>query len=152
MHLRSLPHIYQFPLIKVVYVWCSHLEQIHLSFLQYKKTPVVTENMDENLIITYSPKYKAYQRKIRSRQIERACISADLFIRTNQGWWYDWCILWKYIATRKKKTPRKNVRFKNGLGGNRTRVQKPIHMRLSHYSQSSFIPSTVLRLTGSQFQ
>ena len=38
--------------------------------------------MDENLIITYSPKYKAYQRKIRSRQIERACISADLFIRT----------------------------------------------------------------------
>lgn len=28
--------------------------------------------MDENLIITYSPKYKAYQRKIRSRQIERA--------------------------------------------------------------------------------
>ena len=31
--------------------------------------------MDENLIITYSPKYKAYQRKIRSRQIERACIS-----------------------------------------------------------------------------
>ena len=34
--------------------------------------------MDENLIITYSPKYKAYQRKIRSRQIERACISADL--------------------------------------------------------------------------
>ena len=46
---------------------------------------LVTENMDENLIITYSPKYKAYQRKIRSRQIERACISADLFIRTYQG-------------------------------------------------------------------
>nr|DAK75756.1 MAG TPA: macrophage colony stimulating factor-like protein [Caudoviricetes sp.]DAO63336.1 MAG TPA: macrophage colony stimulating factor-like protein [Caudoviricetes sp.] len=44
------------------------------------------------------------------------------------------------------------MRFKNGLGGNRTRVQKPIHMRLSHYSQSSFIPSTVLRLTGSQLQ
>ena len=28
--------------------------------------------MDETLIITYSPKYKAYQRKIRARQIERA--------------------------------------------------------------------------------
>ena len=28
--------------------------------------------MDENLIITYSPKYKAYQQRIRSRQIERA--------------------------------------------------------------------------------
>ena len=76
-------------------------------FLQYKKIPVVTENMDENLIITYSPKYKAYQRKIRSRQIERACISADLFIRTNQGWWYDWCILWKYIATRMQHEKRK---------------------------------------------
>ena len=53
--------------------------------IYYKEIPVVTGNMDENLIITYSPKYKAYQRKIRSRQIERACISADLFIRTNQG-------------------------------------------------------------------
>ena len=26
----------------------------------------------KNLIVTYSPKYKAYQRKIRTRQIERA--------------------------------------------------------------------------------
>lgn len=38
----------------------------------YKEVPVVTGNMDEILIVTYSPKYKAYQRKIRSRQIERA--------------------------------------------------------------------------------
>ena len=30
------------------------------------------EQHDETLIITYSPKYKAYQRKIRARQIERA--------------------------------------------------------------------------------
>ncbi len=28
--------------------------------------------MDETLIVTYSPKYKAYQRRIRARQIERA--------------------------------------------------------------------------------
>ena len=28
--------------------------------------------MDETLIVTYSPKYKNYQRKIRARQIERA--------------------------------------------------------------------------------
>ena len=60
-------------------------EEDMFNSIYYKKIPVVTENMDENLIITYSPKYKAYQRKIRSRQIERACISADLFIRTNQG-------------------------------------------------------------------
>ena len=38
----------------------------------YKELPLVTGDMDEILIITYSPKYKAYQQKIRSRQIERA--------------------------------------------------------------------------------
>ena len=38
----------------------------------YKEIPVVTGNMDETIIVTYSPKYKAYQRKIRARQIERA--------------------------------------------------------------------------------
>lgn len=38
----------------------------------YKEIPVVTGDMDETIIVTYSPKYKAYQRKIRSRQIERA--------------------------------------------------------------------------------
>lgn len=40
--------------------------------IYYKEVPVVTGNMDETLIVTYSPKYKAYQRKIRARQIERA--------------------------------------------------------------------------------
>ena len=38
----------------------------------YKEVPVVTGNMDETLIVTYSPKYKAYQQKIRSHQIDRA--------------------------------------------------------------------------------
>ena len=40
--------------------------------LYYKEVPVVTGDMDETLIVTYSPKYKTYQRKIRNRQIERA--------------------------------------------------------------------------------
>ena len=40
--------------------------------IYYKEIPVVTGDMDETLIVTYSPKYKAYQRKIRARQIERA--------------------------------------------------------------------------------
>lgn len=40
--------------------------------IYYKEVPVVTGDMDETLIVTYSPKYKAYQRKIRARQIERA--------------------------------------------------------------------------------
>lgn len=40
--------------------------------IYYKEIPMVTGNLDETLIVTYSPKYKAYQRKIRNRQIERA--------------------------------------------------------------------------------
>ena len=40
--------------------------------IYYKEIPVVTGNMDETVIVTYSPKYKAYQQKIRNKQIERA--------------------------------------------------------------------------------
>lgn len=40
--------------------------------IYYKEVPVVTGGMDETVIVTYSPKYKAYQQKIRNRQIERA--------------------------------------------------------------------------------
>lgn len=46
-------------------------EEVYNS-IYYKEVPVVTGSMDETLIVTYSPKYKAYQRKIRARQIERA--------------------------------------------------------------------------------
>lgn len=46
-------------------------EEVYNS-IYYKEVPIVTGNMDETLIVTYSPKYKAYQRKIRARQIERA--------------------------------------------------------------------------------
>lgn len=38
----------------------------------YKEIPVVTGDMNEMVIVTYSPKYKAYQQKIRNKQIERA--------------------------------------------------------------------------------
>jgi len=38
----------------------------------YKEYPLVSGDMDETVIITYSPKYKAYQQKIRQHQIERA--------------------------------------------------------------------------------
>lgn len=40
--------------------------------MYYKEIPLVTGDLDETIIVTYSPKYKAYQQKIRSRQIERA--------------------------------------------------------------------------------
>lgn len=42
------------------------------STVYYKEVPLVTGDMDETIIVTYSPKYKAYQQKIRGRQIERA--------------------------------------------------------------------------------
>ena len=49
-------------------------ETDHKAFntVYYKEIPLVTGDLDETLIVTYSPKYKAYQRKIRARQIERA--------------------------------------------------------------------------------
>lgn len=40
--------------------------------IYYKEYPLVTGDMDETVIITYSPKYKAYQSKIRNTQIDRA--------------------------------------------------------------------------------
>lgn len=38
----------------------------------YKEVPVVNGGMDEIVIVTYSPKYKAYQKRIRGQQIARA--------------------------------------------------------------------------------
>lgn len=40
--------------------------------LFYKEIPYESGNMDQLLIITYSPKYAAYQKQVRSQQIERA--------------------------------------------------------------------------------
>ena len=46
-------------------------EEIYNS-IYYKEYPLVTGDMDETLIVTYSPKYAAYQKKFRGSQIERA--------------------------------------------------------------------------------
>ena len=40
--------------------------------IYYKEIPVANGDMDEIVIVTYSLKYKAYQRKIRQQQIDRA--------------------------------------------------------------------------------
>ena len=53
--------------------------------IYYKEVPVITGDLDETLIITYSPKYKAYQRKIRARQIERAEKIISGSGRSNKG-------------------------------------------------------------------
>lgn len=40
--------------------------------IYYKEIPIEKKNLSETLIVTFSPKYKAYQAKIRQGQIERA--------------------------------------------------------------------------------
>ena len=40
--------------------------------IYYKEVPVINGNMDETVIVTYSPKYKAYQKRIREQQVSRA--------------------------------------------------------------------------------
>ena len=40
--------------------------------IYYKEVPVVNGDMDETVLVTYSPKYKAYQKRIREQQISRA--------------------------------------------------------------------------------
>lgn len=40
--------------------------------IYYKEIPLDDSKLDETLIVTYSPKYKAYQRNVRQQQVERA--------------------------------------------------------------------------------
>lgn len=40
--------------------------------IYYKEIPIKIKKFEETMIVTYSPKYKAYQAKIRQAQIERA--------------------------------------------------------------------------------
>ena len=53
--------------------------------IYYKEYPLVTGDMDETVIITYSPKYKAYQSKIRNAQIDRAKKMIQSSDKTRKG-------------------------------------------------------------------
>ena len=49
------------------------LKRVILHDLEHgKQVPVVNGNMDETAIVNYSPKYRAYQKRIREQQISRA--------------------------------------------------------------------------------
>ena len=50
----------------------NNLKETDRVHLFYKAEPYTTKRLDQRLIITYSPKYAAYQKEIRRRQIERA--------------------------------------------------------------------------------
>lgn len=51
----------------------------------YKEIPLETSGLDEVLIVTYSPKYKAYQRNIRQGQIDRAVKIIDSNDKTRKN-------------------------------------------------------------------
>ncbi len=53
--------------------------------IYYKEIPLVTGDMDETIIVTYSPKYKAYQQKIRNKQLERARKLIDGKVKKRKG-------------------------------------------------------------------
>ena len=61
----------------------------------YKEYPIVTGDMDETVIITYSPKYKAYQQRIRknpndpSRFIQKTAVTNDGEIAQKQVYQLD---------------------------------------------------------------
>lgn len=50
----------------------SELEDNYSDELYYKEIPYISGNIDQLLIITYSPKYAAYQKAVRDAQVERA--------------------------------------------------------------------------------
>lgn len=49
-----------------------HLDNEEENTLFYKEIPYIPKDTEQLLIVTYSPKYAAYQREVRARQIERA--------------------------------------------------------------------------------
>ena len=50
----------------------SNLSEADKDSLFYKEEPYSGKKMEQRMIITYSPKYAAYQKEIRERQVERA--------------------------------------------------------------------------------
>ncbi len=62
----------------------SKLSENDKSGLYYKDAPFTTKQLHQRLIITYSPKYAAYQKEIRSQQIERAESMVNNGKRTKQ--------------------------------------------------------------------
>ena len=53
-------------------VSASEMEKDDSDELYYKEIPYISGNIDQLLIVTYSPKYAAYQKAIREAQVERA--------------------------------------------------------------------------------
>ena len=50
----------------------DRLQDDDMDQLFYKEIPYFTKHLDQRIIVTYSPKYAAYQKTIREKQVERA--------------------------------------------------------------------------------
>lgn len=50
----------------------DQLDEKDYEELFYKEEPYSTKKLENRLLITYSPKYAAYQKEIRTKQVERA--------------------------------------------------------------------------------
>ena len=50
----------------------DRLQDDDMNQLFYKEIPYSTKRLDQRIIVTYSPKYAAYQKTIREKQVERA--------------------------------------------------------------------------------
>lgn len=59
-------------------------EEVYNS-IYYKEIPYVSGDLDETIIVTYSPKYKAYQQRIRKEQLDRAQKIVDGKIKMRKG-------------------------------------------------------------------
>ena len=55
----------------------SQLNEPDMNHTYYKARWIKENNLEERLIITFSPKHQAYQRQIRSRQVDRALRALD---------------------------------------------------------------------------
>jgi transposase len=59
-------------------------EEVYNS-VYYKEIPYVSGDLDETIIVTYSPKYKTYQQRIRKKQLDRAQKIVDGKIKKRKG-------------------------------------------------------------------
>jgi transposase len=59
-------------------------EEVYNS-VYYKEIPYVSGDLDETIIVTYSPKYKTYQQRIRKKQLDRAQKIVDGKIKMRKG-------------------------------------------------------------------
>lgn len=83
--------------------------------LYYKEEPLTVGDLDQRLIITYSPKYAAYQKSIREKQVDRA----EKMLETG-------------CAKKNRQNPTDPARFIGSLAVTKEGEKAGVHMYLDH--------------------